>query len=130
MKTTKKDTHFLESETLRYLVFGVLAVVFNIVSFKLLNLLVDSLVANTLAFFLSVLFTYWTNSTFVFRMPYSWKSFIQFFGARFGTLFLDDGLLWLFLKLDVNDLLAKCINNALIIVINYLVSKLVVFRKK
>ena len=121
---------FLQNETFRYLVFGVLAVVFNIASFKMLDLLVDSLTANTLAFFLSVLFTYWTNSTFVFFMPYSWRSFIQFFGARFGTLFLDDGLLWLFLKMNVNVLLAKCINNVIIIAVNYLMSKFIIFRKK
>lgn len=121
---------FLKSETFRYLVFGVLAVVVNIASYKLLDLFFDSLTANTLAFFIAVLFAYWTNSQFVFRTGMAWKSFLEFMAVRICTLPIDDGGMWLLLTLGVNDLVAKCAVNVVIIVINYLASKLVIFKKK
>ncbi len=121
---------FLKSETFRYLVFGVLTVVVNTAAFLLLNLVMGELAANTLAFFLAVLFAYWTNSQFVFQTGMAWKSFLEFMAMRLCTLPLDDGGMWLLLTLGVNDLLAKCAVNVVIIVINYLVSKLIIFKKR
>ena len=126
----KKAWEFVQSETFRYLVFGVLTVVVNIASFKVLSVFLGQMAANTLAFFISVLFAYWTNSTFVFRVPYTWKSFMQFVGMRIGTLPIDVGGMWLLLAAGVNDMVAKCLVCVVIIVINYVVSKWIVFRKK
>lgn len=98
-------------------------------SYKLLDLFLDSIVANTLAFFIAVLFAYWTNSTFVFHAAHSWKNFSEFIGMRIGTLIIDDGGMWLLLQNGVNDLAAKIVVNAVIIVINYLASKLLIFKK-
>ena len=125
-----KIRRFLTGETLRYLIFGVFAVVVNTASFLLLDLVMGKLAANTLAFFLTVLFAYWTNSQFVFRTGMAWKSFLEFMTMRLCTLPLDDGGMWLLLTLGVNDLLAKCVVNAVIIVINYLISKLIIFKKR
>lgn len=116
-------------EILLYLFFGSLAFVINIASYQLLSLVWDSIPANTAAFFLTMLFAYWTNSTFVFRIPHTWKNFSQFVGMRVGTLVIDDGGMYLLLFLGWNDLLAKCVVNVVITVINYLASKLVIFRK-
>lgn len=121
---------FLRGETFRYLIFGVLTVIVNTVSFLLLDLVMGKLAANTLAFFLAVLFAYWTNSQFVFQTGMAWRSFLEFMTMRLCTLPLDDGGMWLLLTLGVNDLLAKCAVNAVIIVINYLVSKLIIFKKR
>lgn len=121
---------FLRGETFRYLVFGVLTVVVNTASFLLLDLVMGKLAANTLAFFLAVLFAYWTNSQFVFQTGMAWRSFLEFMTMRLCTLPLDDGGMWLLLTLGVNDLLAKCVVNVVIIVINYLVSKLIIFKKR
>ena len=125
-----KVKQFLTGETLCYLIFGVLTVVVNTVSFKLLDLVMGDIAANTLAFFIAVLFAYWTNSQFVFRTGMAWKSFLEFMAVRICTLPIDDGGMWLLLTLGVNDLVAKCAVNVVIIVINYLASKLVIFKKK
>lgn len=125
----EKLKRILLGETFLYLVFGVLTVVVNIVSYKLLALVCGALAANTAAFFIAVLFAYWTNSTFVFKSSHTWKNFTQFIGMRIGTLAIDDGGMWLLLALNVNDLLAKCVVNVIIIVINYLASKLIIFKK-
>ncbi len=121
---------FWRRETFRYLLFGGLTVAVNIAAYQLLNLVWDSMAANTAAFFIAVLFAYWTNSTFVFRTPHTWKNFSQFIGMRIGTLLIDNGGMYLLLARGVNDLVAKCIVNAIIIVINYLISKLIIFRRK
>lgn len=127
---TEKLKTFLKGETFRYLIFGVLTVIVNTVSFKLLNLVMGDIASNTLAFFIAVLFAYWTNSQFVFCTGSSWKSFVEFMTMRICTLPIDDGGMWLLLNAGVNDLIAKTMVNAIIIVLNYLASKLFIFKKK
>lgn len=117
-------------ETLFYLIFGVLTVVVNILSYELLSIVFGMLAANTLAFFIAVLFSYWTNSTFVFRVQHTTKNFLQFMGMRIGTLLIDNGGMYILIHLAVNVFFAKCIVNVVIIVINYVASKWIIFRKK
>lgn len=126
----KKYLHLLRSETFRYLVFGILTVVVNIVAYRILSLWMAPLPANTLAFFIAVFFAYYTNTYFVFQVSFTKKNFFQFMAMRIGTIFLDDGGMFLLLFWGWNDFLAKCIVNGAIIVLNYLFSKLVIFRTK
>lgn len=118
-------------ETFRYLVCGVSTVLVNIISYKLLSTYVwDKLLSNTVAFLLSVLYAYFTNSIFVFRMKCTWKSFSEFFGMRIGTIIIDNGGLILLIWCGVHDMIAKCVVNFIIIAINYILSKLFIFKKK
>lgn len=126
----KKYLHLLRSETFRYLVFGILTVLVNIVAYRILSLWMAPLPANTLAFFIAVFFAYYTNTHFVFQVSFTKKNFFQFMAMRIGTIFLDDGGMFLLLFWGWNDFLAKCIVNGAIIVLNYLFSKLVIFRTK
>ncbi len=128
MKKLIRD--FFSPETLRYLIFGLLTVAVNILSYRLLSLVCGTLVANTAAFFIAVLFAYWTNSRFVFKAPLTWKSFIEFMAMRIGTLAIDDGGMMLLTTWGCNDMVAKVIVNVVIIGINYLFSKLLIFKKK
>ena len=121
---------FLSPETLRYLVFGLLTVAVNMAAYRLLEPLWGTLWANTAAFFIAVLFAYFTNSLFVFRAPLSWKSFAEFFGMRIGTIVIDDGGMLALTGLGWNGTVSKLIVNVVIIGINYLFSKLLIFRKK
>lgn len=102
----------------------------NIAAYRLLNFIWGDMAANTAAFFIAILFAYWTNSTFVFHMPHTQKNFSQFIGMRIGTLLIDNGGMYLLLVQDMDGLAAKCVVNAIIIVINYLFSKLIIFRRK
>ena len=129
MQNKRNDINFW-LETLRYLIFGMLTVAVNISAYHFLTIVFAPLVANTIAFFIAVLFAYWTNSTFVFQTGCSWRSFSQFMLMRIGTLLIDNGGMWLMLSAGWNDLFAKCVVNVVIIVINYLVSKLLIFRKR
>ena len=60
----KKAFNLIHTETFRYLVFGVLTVTVNIASYRILSLWLDTLPANTLAFFIAVFFAYYTNTRF------------------------------------------------------------------
>ena len=117
-------------ETFRYLVCGISTVLVNIISYELLSLLWGTLLSNTLAFFIAVFYAYWTNSIFVFRVTCTWKSFWQFIGMRIGTLVIDNGGMVLMVAWGINDLIAKCVVNIIIIGINYIFSKLLIFKKK
>ena len=119
-----------KNETFRYLFFGVLSVAVNLFSYKILSLAIGDIPANTLAFIITIFFAYWTNSRFVFNVPAGWKSFIEFTVMRLIALPLDDGGMWLLLNVGINDLIAKIVINALVIAFNYLISKLIVFRKQ
>lgn len=126
----KKLLPFCRAETFRYLIFGILTVTVNIASYRISSMWLDTLPANTLAFFIAVLFAYYTNTRFVFQVPFTKKNFLQFMTMRIGTIFLDDGGMLLLLAWGWNDLFAKCVVNAVIIALNYLFSKLFIFRNK
>lgn len=117
-------------ETFRYLVCGISTVLVNIISYELLSLRWGTLLSNTLAFFIAVFYAYWTNSMFVFRVPCTWKSFWEFIGMRIGTLLIDNGGMVLMVAWGIDDLVAKCVVNVIIIGINYIFSKLFIFKKK
>lgn len=101
----------------------------NFCVYKLFSRVVPELWANTLAFFIAVQYAYMTNTKFVFRRRFTRKNFLEFWGMRIGTLLIDDGGMWLLLRLSVGDIAAKCAVNFLVIVVNYLCSKFYIFRR-
>ena len=84
-------------ELILYGIFGVLTVIVNIISFKLLSILnIPLLYANTIAFFIAVVFAYYTNTKFVFNDKFTKENFISFMSMRISTLFIDNiGLYYL-----------------------------------
>ena len=82
--------------------------------------------------FRTVLFAYYTNKIFVFRSKgKSFKEFVSFVGSRVITLLLDTALMLLFVKvINMNDLIAKVIVQIVVIVGNYIISKMIVFKKR
>ena len=137
MEKLKKIWRFLTApEMLLYILFGILTTVVNILSFGLLRdvLQWQLLTANTLAWVLSVAFAFLTNKVFVFRS----KSFaaklvlrelVSFVGARLFSLAVDTAGMWLLVDvLTWNDWLAKVLMNVIVIVLNYVFSKLFIFK--
>ena len=138
MEKLKKIWRFLTApEMLLYILFGILTTVVNILSFGLLRdvLQWQLLTANTLAWVLSVAFAFLTNKVFVFRS----KSFaaklvlrelVSFVGARLFSLAVDTAGMWLLGDvLTWNDWLAKVLMNVIVIVLNYVFSKLFIFKR-
>lgn len=121
-------------EIIMYLVFGVLTTVVNIVVYYIFsNLLhMNYLFSNAMAWFLSVLFAYVTNRKYVFDSKNNQiiKEAISFFGSRLATGIMDMVLMWLLVNFNiVNDVVAKVVVNVIVVILNYILSKLVVFKK-
>ena len=121
-------------EIIMYLIFGLLTTVVNIVVYFIASnvLNINYLISNATAWFLSVLFAYVTNKLYVFES--SSKEFIKeivaFFSSRLATGILDMFLMWLFVTVaSLNDVVVKIFVNILVIIMNYIFSKLFVFRK-
>ena len=117
-------------ETLSYLLFGILAVLINTVTFLSLFTPLGDIAANTIAFFITVQFAYMTNTKFVFKDKFTKKNFLQFWGMRIGTILIDNGGLWLLLTINCDRFLSKCIVNAIVIILNYIFSKFFIYKKR
>ncbi len=124
-------------EMILYLVFGGLTTLVNIVSYAVLSrgLRMDLMVANGTALTLSILFAYVTNKLFVFESRLeSWKEvfreFVSFIACRLATAVLDMLLMYVFVDvLGLYDMLMKILVNIIVIVLNFIFSKLIIFKK-
>ena len=125
-------------EALLYLFFGGLTTLVSILSFWLFTagLGLNVLIANVLSWILAVLFAYLTNARWVFEAkPRSFgerlRLLLRFYAGRLATLGVEEALLWLFItRLELPDMPVKIAAQVVVIVLNYVVSKLLVFRTK
>lgn len=121
-----------------YLFFGVCTTLVNIISYWCLTYLcgMDILPGNIAAWFLSVLFAFYTNRKWVFFTKVRgikpvFMEMISFISGRLATGIIDWGLMFVFADLlALNDMLVKIAVNVLVIILNYLVSKFLVFRNR
>ena len=125
----------MKKELISYLIFGVLTTVVNIVVYYVFNtwLQVNYLVSNAIAWIASVLFAYITNRKYVFESKNTsmFNELVKFIGARLSTGIMDMILMWLLVDvLSMNSMFSKIIVNVLVIVLNYVLSKVFVFKKE
>ncbi len=123
-------------EGLLYLVFGGCTTLLNIVAFYILRKLnIGIYISNTIAWILSVLFAFITNKLFVFESRgkskgENFKEICSFFIFRLLSLGFDMGAMYLFVKvLSVGEMISKIISNVIVIILNYIFSKLFIFKK-
>lgn len=125
-------------ELLIYLIFGGLTTVVNyIVYLPCYNLWgLQASQSNVIAWVAAVAFAYVTNKPFVFR-SFDWSAKVvipeltKFVGTRIGSGALETGIL--FLAVDIagmNGNVWKLLTSVLVVVLNYVGSKFLVFRKK
>ena len=127
-------------EIIMYLIFGVLTTVVSLATYYLLvytildpNKAVELQIANILSWCAGVIFAYITNRKYVFesKNKNKLKESIRFVEARLITLFMDMGIMFVGVTLmNGNDKIIKIISQVVIIIANYLFSKLMVFKKK
>lgn len=148
----------LQYEIVSYLVFGVLTTVVNLIVYGIMGKIggegykesvlfrigsFDFLyiyLANAVAWIVAVAFAYVTNKLFVFESR-SWKAgvlvkeIISFIGARILSFLLFEELMFgviakLLENIKYGDWIAKLITAVLVVIFNFVASKLVIFRKK
>lgn len=124
-------------ETLLYLFFGGCTTLVNIISFWVLRLLkISTYISNGFAWLIAVIFAFITNKLFVFEskdkdFKNTLREGISFFVFRLISLLFDMGTMYLLIDiLNVNEIVSKIISNILVVIINYIFSKLFIFKKK
>lgn len=127
-------------EIINYLIVGALTTVVNLATYYICVLTflspenpIELQTANIIAWIVGVIFAYFTNRKFVFESKETnkLKEGVKFIGARLTTLALDMGVMWLGVTiLGFSDKIIKLISQILVIVGNYIISKLFVFKKK
>ena len=119
-----------------YIIFGIFTTIVNVVSFFCLELIgIDYKTSTIIAWVLSVIFAYMTNKKYVFKsttksVKETTLEFSNFTLGRILSLLID--LLCMVILIDVlniSNIIAKIVTNVLVVVINYFISKLFVFKK-
>lgn len=90
-------------------------------------------IANIISWISCVTFAYFTNRIFVFKSKRTdkLKEAISFYGSRIATLLLEMGIMFVFVTiLHFNDKIIKLIAQVVITILNYILSKLLIFKKK
>lgn len=132
------DMYRKHEEGINYLIFGFLAFVLNYILYYLFAdaIRMHYMAATVLSWVLTVVFAYWTNRKFVFKSNNTdrqsvWKEFISFISARVATEVLEVVLMYLLVDCaSANDKIAKLICQTLVILANYILSKLWIFKSK
>lgn len=121
-----------------YLLFGGLTTIVNIITYYICyeRLLVSNFLSTIIAWLFSVIFAYLTNKIFVFESKVTeikaWiQEILSFFGCRVATGIMDTVIMVVAVDyLHQNSMLWKVISNVLVIIINYVASKYLIFKKK
>ena len=124
-------------EILLYILFGGVATVVSIGSFVICDttLGMNELIANVISWVLAVATAYATNRTWVFgsrtRGKEFWKELVSFFSGRVLTLLMEEAILLIFVTwLGFPGVWIKVAAQIAVLVGNYFISKLIIFKKK
>ena len=139
-------------ELIIYVVFGVGTTAVNFASYKIFNIILGEdlyLVSNVIAWFICIIFAFVTNKIFVFESK-SWKAKIilkegsSFFASRILSFGIEEAGLFTLVDLvgmkDMSfdltiitisgNMVAKIIIGVVVVILNYILSKFVIFKKK
>jgi len=137
-KMTAKKLYEKYKDILYYGIFGVLTTLVNIVVYWLMAhpLGLRTVPSSVIAWIAAVTFAYITNRKWVFHSEaHSSKAIIKeiiyFFACRLATGVID----WVFMyvtvdMLNLQDVVMKTVANVIVIVLNYVASKLIIFKHK
>ena len=124
-------------EIINYLIFGILTTIVSIISYfifsKIFN--INYLISNIISWILSVLFAFITNKLYVFKSKDKDKNkvikeLINFFSSRLFTFLIDMLLMYMLVSIiKIDDMISKLVTQIIVIVLNYVLSKLYVFKK-
>ena len=122
----------LKKELVSYVIFGAFTTLINIAVYLLLTDIfhINYIIANIMAWFVSVMFAYVTNRIWVFESDNEnvAKEVFLFYGGRIFTVVVDTLLMVLFIDvLSIGNFVSKITVSIIVIILNYLFSKWIVF---
>lgn len=129
-----EDTKFM-IHILKYLIFGIITTIISLGSFWILiafsNL--NENICNILSILIGVLTAYVLNRKFVFESKEEniLKEFSKFVMSRIASSLFDIFMFFIFATcLELNEMIVKVVISIVVIILNYFLSKLLVFKKK
>ena len=135
-----KELYLKYKEIINYLIFGVLTTVVSLVTYYICvytildpDNAVQLQIANVISWIISVAFAYITNRKFVFesKEKNKIKEASKFVTSRIATLLMDMVIMYVGVTvLRFNDKIMKLISQVVVIVMNYILSKILVFKKE
>ncbi len=135
-----KNIYLKQKEIINYIIVGVLTTIVSLIIYYGLVLTIlnpenalELQIANIISWIISVIFAYITNRKFVFESKSKniKSEFLSFVGSRILTLLFDMGIMFVGVSLlSFSDKKMKLISQVIVIVSNYVLSKLFVFKKK
>ena len=127
-------------EIINYFIVGVLTTIVALAVYYISTALfldprhpLELQAANVLSWLFAVNFAYVMNRRYVFESkdPHILRELISFYAARLVTLGMDMGVMFLMVTVaGINDRFSKLVAQVVVMVSNYIFSKLLVFRKK
>ncbi len=132
-----KNLYKKHKEIIMYLIFGVLTTLVSLLSyFVLAGTVLDATnalqlqICNILSWISAVTFAYFTNKHFVFNQKgNNIGELVSFYLSRVFTLLVDMLIMFVFVSLlKFNDAIVKFAVQVIVIVLNYILSKFLVFR--
>lgn len=116
-------------QIIRYGVIGLLTTLINLICFHFTYKVVNITVATCIAGIISIAFAYFGNKIVVFKSKRN--SLIPFFVSRILSLFIEMLLMnLLVIHIGINSDLSKIVSNIIVIILNYLIGKMWIFRRK
>ena len=138
------DWYRRHKEGMRYLIFGVLSTIVNIISYTIFAKLIlkgiesESLrvnISEIIAFIIAVIFAYITNKLYVFESKTDGKKQLlkeitSFFSCRIFTEIISILMMNMSVWFSINDVFMKIVSNIVVIIVNFVFSKILIFKKK
>ena len=126
----------MNNQGIRYVFFGGCTTMVNLVSYWILRKLIhiDVTRANFFAIALSILFAYVVNKLYVFESRTEgcialFREMGQFIGMRLLTMFIEIfGVVMFCCVWDIPDMIAKLVIQVVVLVLNFVFSKMIVFQ--
>ena len=138
------DLYRKHREGIRYLIFGGLTTVVNILAYILFARIIliglknDELIVNIseiISFIISIIFAYVTNKIYVFNSKTSnikelIREMVSFTGCRIFTEIVSIIMMNMAIWYSINDIFMKIFSNIVVIVLNFIFSKIIIFKKR
>ena len=135
-----KELYLKYKEVIRYLIVGVMTTVISLGSYYIFTRTflnpenaLQLQIANILSWICAVTFSYIASRKYVFesKNPNVVKEVASFFAARLATLGMDMGIMFIGTTLlHIDDRIVKLFVQFVVIIANYVFSKLLVFKKQ
>lgn len=137
------DLYLKHKEGMRYLIFGFLSTVVNILTYIICakfifkNIYSENIIVNLseiIAFIAALIFAYITNKQYVFNSKTNnfrelIKEITSFTGCRIITEIISIIMMNMVIWFGVNDIFMKVLSNIVVILLNFIFSKLIIFKK-